>query len=100
MFRPLPKTLTRTAMALGLAALVAGAQAAAAPSSADSNSETAKWFVLHEHRTANCWTGKLIRIGGAYAPGSALIAGGPFESKAAAQSRLAALQESGTCRVE
>lgn len=96
----LPKILSRSALAVGVAALIAGAQATAAPSSARSGADEAKWFVLHEHRTPDCWTGKLIRIGGAYAPGSALIAGGPYKSKAAAQTRMAALRASGTCRAE
>jgi hypothetical protein len=45
----------------------------------------AKWFVLRNQTTSDCWAAKLIQIGGAYATGSALIAGGPYSEEEAAR---------------
>ena len=57
-----------------------------------------KWFVLRHQTTSNCWTAKLIRIGGQFARASGLIAAGPYTTEEEALSRMAELVLNGTCR--
>jgi hypothetical protein len=57
-----------------------------------------KWFVLRSPNASLCWTARLIQVSGQYASGSALIAGGPFDSEDQARARLAELADRGTCR--
>lgn len=57
-----------------------------------------KWFVLRGAHSSQCWTARLIQVSGQYASGSALIAGGPFNSEEQAKARLAELTDRGTCR--
>lgn len=57
-----------------------------------------KWFVLRGPNSFECWTARLIQVSGQYAAGSALIAGGPFNSEDQAKARLAELADRGTCR--
>lgn len=59
-----------------------------------------KWFVLRNETTSSCWTSKLIKIGGQFASGSALIAGGPYATEEEARSRMSELASSGTCRTK
>jgi hypothetical protein len=59
--------------------------------------ESPKWFVLRRNEIANCWTALLVRIDGAYRHDSAQIAGGPYDTEAAAQDREAELERTGTC---
>ena len=59
-----------------------------------------KWFVLRHQTTSNCWTAKLIRIGGQFARGSALIAAGPYSTENEARSRMSELVSNGTCRAK
>lgn len=57
----------------------------------------AKWFVLREETTSNCWTALLIQIDGKYVHGSANLAGGPFETKEQALAREQELENNGSC---
>ena len=75
--KSLPRFLLLAALA-GSAAGFAEAQAASA---------SPKWFVLRTEQGDSCWTGKLIVIAGQYARGSALIAGGPYDSEDEAKAR-------------
>jgi hypothetical protein len=62
------------------------------------HADDGKWFVLRHDTTSNCWTARLIRIDGAIASGSALIAGGPYASEEEALARMSELASNGTCR--
>ena len=59
--------------------------------------ESPKWFVLRRSEIANCWTAILVRIDGAYRHDTAQIAGGPYDTEAAAQARETELVRTGTC---
>lgn len=78
------------------AALLAAAVLAPAPATAQA--DTGKWVVLRIKHGSQCWTARVIRIGGEYATGSALIAGGPYDTEEQARQRLAELAQRGTCR--
>jgi len=60
----------------------------------------AKWFVLRNHKTSDCWAAKGIYFGGKFAKGSGLIAGGPYSSEEAATARIAELVLNATCRAK
>jgi len=79
-------------------AVVALSFATLAFQTANVQASEAKWFVLRQDTASNCWTAKLIRIGGAVATGSALIAGGPYDTEAEALSRMSDFVANGTCR--
>lgn len=84
---------------LALAAILLGV-AAQPPAPAVAAEGTAKWFVVRNPGSFQCWTARLIRASGQYAAGKNLIAGGPYETKEAAEEWLATLEERGTCRSE
>lgn len=79
--------LAALALALGLAA----------PPTASAENEAAAWYVLRDRMSGDCWTGVLIRINGQLASGKHQIAGGPFDSKEAAEAHIADLVARGTC---
>jgi len=83
--RPLHLTL----LALGGATLLSPLPAFAA--------SDGSWFVVREETTGNCYTQQLISVGGGYASGSQLRAGGPYGSRDAALKRLDQLQQQGVC---
>jgi hypothetical protein len=87
--------LSRTALHACLVLLVAGVNLQPVPAFAVE--ESPKWFVLRRSEIANCWTTILVRIDGAYRHDSALIAGGPYDTEAAAQDRETELQRIGAC---
>lgn len=58
----------------------------------------AKWYVLRQPESFQCWVAKVIQVNGTLATGSAAIAGGPFETRERAAQHIAALAERGTCR--
>ena len=70
----------------------------AGPAAADE--EAAKWFVLWHTEIGSCWTGVLIKVDGAYRPGYARIAGGTYDTEAAAREREAILQGAGVLHQE
>lgn len=89
--------MKRSSNALAIAILSLGTLAfqAASAQAAETN-----WFVLRHETTSNCWTAKLIRIGGQFARGSALIAAGPYATEEEARSRMSELASNGTCRAK
>jgi hypothetical protein len=87
--------LCRTALYAGFVFLVVGINLQPVPAFAVE--ESPKWFVLRRSEIANCWTAVLVRIDGAYRHDSAQIAGGPYETEAAAQDRETELERTGTC---
>jgi hypothetical protein len=87
--------MKRSSRALAIALL---SLAALAFQTASVQAGESKWFVLRHETTSNCWTAKLIRIGGQFARGSALIAAGPYATEGEAQSRMSELASNGTCR--
>ena len=87
--------LGRTARNTCLALFVAGVNLQPVPAFAAE--ESPKWFVLRRSEIANCWTAILVRIDGAYRHDTAQIAGGPYDSEAAAQARETELVRTGTC---
>jgi hypothetical protein len=64
---------------------------------APAHAEQAKWFVIREETTSNCWTALLIQVDGKYVHGSANLAGGPFETKEQALAREQELEKNGSC---
>jgi hypothetical protein len=87
--------LCRTALYAGFVFLVVGINLQPVPAFAVE--ESPKWFVLRRSEISNCWTAVLVRIDGAYRHDSAQIAGGPYETEAAAQDRETELERTGTC---
>lgn len=87
--------LHRNALLLALAVAVTGINLLTSPVVAVDASP--KWFVLRRSEIANCWTAILVRIDGAYRHDSAQIAGGPYDTEAAAQRRETELVLTGTC---
>ena len=87
--------LFRTALYMCLVLLAAGVNLLPAPAFAVE--ELPKWFVLRRSEIANCWTAILVRIDGAYRHDTAQIAGGPYDTEAAAQARETELVRTGTC---
>ena len=87
--------LCRTALHACAVFLAVGANMYTAPAFAVE--ESPKWFVLRRSEIANCWTALLVRIDGAYRHDSAQIAGGPYDTEAAAQARETELERTGTC---
>ena len=87
--------LCRTALHSCLVLLVVGANLQTVPAFAVE--ESPKWFVLRRSEIANCWTTILVRIDGAYLHDSARIAGGPYDTEAAARERETELERTGTC---
>jgi hypothetical protein len=87
--------LRRTALRSCIVLAVAGGNLLAVPAVAIG--EAPKWFVLRRSEIANCWTALLVRIDGAYRHDSAQIAGGPYDTEAAAQDRETELERTGTC---
>ena len=86
--------LCRTALHLPCAPCSWGQSA---PVPAFAAEESPKWFVLRRSEIANCWTAILVRIDGAYRHDTAQIAGGPYDTEAAAQARETELVRTGTC---
>jgi len=70
----------------------------AAPLFATAAGTDAKWFVLRREGGDGCWTARLISLNGQYASGTALKAGGPFDTEAEAEQRMADLTTAGVCR--
>lgn len=60
--------------------------------------ENAKWFVVRNDSTGDCWSAMLIQINGEYAHGFAQLAGGPYDTKEDALAREKQLEQNGTCR--
>lgn len=87
--------LCRTALYTCLVLLVVGVDLQPVPALAAE--ESPKWFVLRRSEIANCWTAILVRIDGAYRHDTAQIAGGPYDTEAAAQDRETELVRTGTC---
>lgn len=87
---PTPILAATASVLLALAVLTS-------PPAAAQQDETGKWFVLRGPSSTQCWTARLIQVSGQYASGSALIAGGPFDSEEQARQRLAELGDRGTC---
>lgn len=79
-----------------LAAALLGLTAGQAPRAVAA--EDGKWFVLRNPNGSQCWTAVVIQVSGQYATGSALIAGGPYDSREKAEQRLADLAVRGTCQ--
>jgi len=75
-------------------ALAAGTLLSSLPALAASDGN---WFVVREETTSNCHTQQLISVGGGFASGSQLRAGGPYSSKDAALKRLNLLRQQGVC---
>lgn len=76
-------------LAFGAAAMLSSLPAFAA--------SDGSWFVVREETTSNCHTQQLVSVGGGYASGSQLRAGGPYGSRDAALKRLGELQRQGVC---
>lgn len=87
----MPMIMNRIAAALICAAT-------GAPSLAATGAEQARWYVLRGEKTGDCWTAKVAVIAGQLATGSALAAGGPYETEAEAEVRLEELRLAATCR--
>jgi hypothetical protein len=87
--------LCRTALYTCVVLLVAGVNLQPVPAFAVE--ESPKWFVLRRSEIANCWTAILVRIDGAYLHDTAQIAGGPYDTEAAAKARETELERTGTC---
>ena len=87
--------LCRPALYTCLVLLVVGVDLQPVPAFA--LEESPKWFVLRRSEIANCWTAILVRIDGTYRHDTAQIAGGPYDTEAAAQAREAELVRTGTC---
>ena len=86
----------RTAViALGAALLGLAAQAPVAGAAED---HSAKWYVLRQPDSFQCWAARVIQVNGTLATGSAAIAGGPFDSREEAEQHIAELADRGTCR--
>ena len=58
----------------------------------------ASWYVLRNQDSFQCWAARVIQVNGTLATGSAAIAGGPFETREAAEQHIVELAERGTCR--
>ncbi len=86
---PSIKPLHIIILALGGATLLSSLPAFAA--------SDGSWFVVREETTGNCHTQQLVSVGGGYASGSQLRAGGPYGSRDAALKRLGELQTQGVC---
>ena len=84
---------------VALAAILLGV-VAQPPAPAVAAEGTAKWFVVRHPESFQCWTARLIRASGQYTAGKNLIAGGPYETKEAAEEWLATLEERSTCRAD
>ena len=85
------RTMVSAAAVLLAVAVQAGAAYAA-------QGQVAKWYVLRQPDSFQCWPARVIQVNGTLATGSAAIAGGPFESREAAEEHIAVLSERGTCR--
>jgi hypothetical protein len=59
--------------------------------------EAAKWFVVRHTEIGSCSIEVLIRLQGAYRPGYGRIAGGPYDTEAAARERVVELERAGVC---
>ena len=87
--------MRRTTLALAAALLGVVAHA---PLAAAAEPHTASWYVLRQKDSFQCWPARVIRVNGTLATGSAAIAGGPFETREAAERHIAELADRGTCR--
>lgn len=65
---------------------------------AQTSPENARWFVLRREKTSDCWAGVLIQVDGDYQHSFALIAGGPYATKADALAREKELEDQGSCK--
>ena len=90
--------MTRSLRLLAIA-LTAGLLGLSGPTPLVSAAEDggAKWFVLRGQNGFQCWTARVIKVSGEYATGTAMIAGGPFETEEEAKQWLAQLAERATC---
>ena len=73
---------------------ISGGDGPPAPASAQEN---AKWFVLRDDKTNDCWTERLIEINGDYRYAFAQKASKPLDSEAKAMKREKELEQRGTC---
>lgn len=64
------------------------------------DSDGAKWFIVRNQHSGQCWPELLIRIQGTYRRGSGLLAGGPFTSRMQASEQILALVDPGICSKE